>query len=256
MTAIRLPSSIAVVGAGKLGSTLAEALRQQAVVANVIGPVPRGELPTAELILLCVPDQQLSTVADACAGRCSGIGHLSGATPLSALAGAGVAALGMHPLQTFRQNDRPARFHGAGCAIAGTTEAARELADYLARALGMNPFPILDEQRPAYHAAACLASNYLLTVLEAAERLAQQVGLQREATRDLFAPLVAATVENWRATGPSAALTGPVARDDQATLAAHRDAIRRHTPELAELVDQLVADTATLVRRLPQRGDQ
>lgn len=256
MTSVRLPSSIAVVGAGKLGTVLTSALREKAIADQVIGPVPRGELPSAELVLLCVPDQQLSTAAAACAGRSSQIGHLSGATPLSALSGAGVPALGMHPLQTFRLGDSPARFQDVGCATGGTTDEAQRLADQLAQALGMKPFPIADEQRPAYHAAACLASNYLLTLLEGTERLAAVVGLDRHTTRALFAPLVTATVENWGRTGPAASLTGPVARDDHATLSAHREAIRQHTPELAELVDQLVADTAALVRRSPERGDQ
>jgi predicted short-subunit dehydrogenase-like oxidoreductase (DUF2520 family) len=94
----------------------------------------------------------------------------------------------------------------------------------------------------AYHAAASIASNFLVTLEATAERLAAVVGVDRE----MLVPLVRATVENWAALGPEGALTGPVARGDEATVEAQRSAIAERMPEAAELFDALVGATREL----------
>ncbi len=104
-----------------------------------------------------------------------------------------------------------ADFAGATAAVAGSTDAALTTARTFATALGMVPIEIADADRPAYHAAASMASNFLVTLEWAAERVG---GLDRAA----LAPLVRATVDNWVADGAHAALTGPIARGDEATV--------------------------------------
>ena len=64
----------------------------------------------------------------------------------------------------------------------------------------------------------------------------------------MFVPLVRATVENWAALGPERALTGPVARGDEATVARQRDAVAERVPELVPLFDALVEATRELAR--------
>ena len=86
-----------------------------------------------------------------------------------------------------------------------------DLARRLAQRLGMRPIEIAPGDRTAYHAAASIASNFLVTLEAAAERLAATVGMERA---DLVA-LVRATVENWARLGAERALTGPVARGDE-----------------------------------------
>jgi predicted short-subunit dehydrogenase-like oxidoreductase (DUF2520 family) len=98
------------------------------------------------------------------------------------------------------------------------------------------------EQRALYHAAASLASNFLVTVEGAAERLAMLVGLEREA----LVPLVRATVDNWARQGARAALTGPIARGDLATASRQRDAITEAAPDMLPLWDALAASTREL----------
>src|SRR5689334_21151888 len=83
-------------------------------------------------------------------------------------------------------------------------------------------------RRPAYHAAASIASNYLVTLQAAAEDVATATGLSREEARAILVPLVRGAVENWAVRGPEAALTGPIARGDEATVARQRDAVARH----------------------------
>ncbi len=237
---------LGVVGAGRLGSALAIALRNAGY--PVEGPAGRGERPLdCEAIVLCVPDAEIPAAAAAVAGAAPVIGHTSGATPLSALDPAGAAAcFGLHPLQSFGGESRGDAFHGSGCAVAGSTPAALGLAQRIARDLGMTPFEIEEQGRAAYHAAASMASNFLVTLEAGAERLAGGAGLAPEQARALLAPLVLQTVANWAELGPERALTGPVARGDEATVAAQRAAVEQAAPELLALFDELVERTREL----------
>jgi predicted short-subunit dehydrogenase-like oxidoreductase (DUF2520 family) len=126
--------------------------------------------------------------------------------------------------------------------VAGNSDRALELAGAIAHRLGMVSVEIDDDDRAAYHAAASIASNFLVTLEAAAERLAGEVGVKRR----LLVPLVRATVENWAALGGERALTGPIARGDEATVARQREAITGRAPELLELFDALADATRTL----------
>jgi predicted short-subunit dehydrogenase-like oxidoreductase (DUF2520 family) len=238
--------SVAIVGAGRVGSALARAL--EAAGVEVVGPSGRGEAPRAEVALLCVPDGEIATAA-AAAHECRFVGHTSGATPLTALADAGAEAFGLHPLQTFVVGDGPERFEGIGCAIAGRTPEALETARRLAATLGMRAFEIEDGRRAAYHAAASVASNFLVTLQAMAEELAEGAGLTRADARALLAPLVRTTVANWAAHGPEAALTGPVARGDDATVERQREAVAEVAAHLLPVFDELVDRTRVLAGR-------
>jgi predicted short-subunit dehydrogenase-like oxidoreductase (DUF2520 family) len=233
-------SRIGVVGRGRLGSALAAALSSAGF--EVSGPVGRGEVPAGDAIVLCVPDSEIPAAAAALAGAAPLIGHTSGATPLTALEPAGdVARFGLHPLQTFSGSDADAgRFTGCRCAVAGSTPVAAAQAAAIARALGMVPFELSDEQRPPYHAAASIASNFLVALEAAAEEVAAAAGLDPEEARAALAPLVRTTVENWAELGPHRALTGPVARGDELTVATQRAAVRKAAPQLEALFDVMV----------------
>ena len=229
-----LPRHCVVVGPGRMGSALAAALR--AAGLQVTGPLGRGErCPQAgDCVLLCVPDAEIGQAArDVTRGPL--VGHVSGATTLAPLAPH--EAFSLHPLMTV-----PASVAGAGAAVAGSTERALETARALAGVLGMTPFEIDDDDRAAYHAAASMASNYLVALEDAAERLLATTG----ASRELLVPLVRATVENWARDGADA-LTGPIARGDEETVARQRAAVQERTPELLELFDALANSTRELV---------
>src|SRR2546423_8965811 len=165
-SASAVPLRVGVVGQGRAGRALAAALRRAG--HEVDGPTGRGERqPAGDAILLCVPDSEIEIAAGAVAGRARFVGHVSGATPLSTLDPAGAEAFGLHPLQTIAGDETDLR--GCGCGIAGSTPAALELARRLAIDLGMEPIEIADAQRAAYHAAASIASNFLLALEAAAE---------------------------------------------------------------------------------------
>jgi predicted short-subunit dehydrogenase-like oxidoreductase (DUF2520 family) len=241
-------SRVGVVGAGRLGTALAAALREAGV--EVDGPAGRGEVPRGcEAIVLCVPDAEIPAAAATVAGASPLVGHTSGATRLAALQAAGGAAFGLHPLQTFPPGSGPEVFRGPGCAVAGSTPAALDFAVRLATLLGMTPFEIDDEGRAAYHAAASVASNFTVTMLAAAERIAAGAGLAPHEARALLAPLVRRTVESVAELGPERALTGPIARGDHATVEAQRRALEDAAPDLLDLFDELVRHTRAVARR-------
>ena len=250
-------SSCAIVGAGRLGTALAIALR--ATGLRIDGPLGRGADPGGvDAVLLCVPDDQIATAAAAVSTGVP-VGHCSGATPLGALAGH--EAFGLHPLMTVPDAGEALRgcdarasmpadggganvFAGAGAAVAGSTPRALALAHELAGRLGMRTVAIADADRAAYHAAASIASNFLTTLEGAAERLAATAGVDRE----LLAPLVRASVEAWVRLGAGPALTGPIARGDEATVARQRAAVQERAPDLLALYDALAEATRALAR--------
>jgi predicted short-subunit dehydrogenase-like oxidoreductase (DUF2520 family) len=235
---VRELDSIAIVGAGRLGTALAAALG--AAGLDVRGPLGRGgDVTGEEVVLLCVPDGEIERAAAAIVPGPL-VGHCSGATGLAPLAPH--EAFSLHPLMTVPANARPTVFAGAGCAVDGTTDRALEVAERLAALLGMRSTRIAEADRAAYHAAASIASNFLVALEGAAERLAATAGVDRA----LLAPLVRAAVEDWAERGAAGALTGPIARGDEETVARQRAAVAERTPDLLELFDALAGATRSL----------
>ncbi len=107
----------------------------------------------------------------------------------------------------------------------------------------MRPFELPAGSRAAYHAAASMASNFLITLEQSAAALLEDAGI--EDARELLAPLVLRTATNWAEQG-AAALTGPIARGDEATVGRHLDAIAATAPELEPLYSALAARTRVL----------
>ncbi len=225
----------AVVGKGRMGHALV------AASDRFEGPFGRGfDGDGYGAVLLAVPDAKITIAAAAIfPGRL--VGHCSGAHGLTRLGTR--EAFGLHPLMTVTAAG--ASFVGAGAAVAGTTPRALAFARSLASELGMVAVEVRDEDRAAYHAAASIASNFLVTLEDAAERLLSTTG----ADRSILVPLVRAAVENWATLGGPAALTGPVARGDEATIARQREAVTDRTPELLALFDAFVDRTRALAAR-------
>ena len=215
-----------VIGAGRVGSAIAARLRERGLDLGAGDP---------ELVLLCVPDRAIAEVAAATPPG-PWLAHVSGATPLAALA-PHERRFGLHPLQTFTRGRGPEQLDGAFAAVTAENEEAREVGAWLARTLGLEPFPLADDKRAAYHAGAAIASNYLVTLRRAAGSLLEAAGAPPEA----LDPLMRRTIEN------GFELTGPIARGDWATVDAHVAAIRAERPELEPLYVTLGETTKALL---------
>ena len=242
---------LVIVGTGRAGSSIARAARAAGIDVHRAGREDvLDACRRAEAALLCVPDASIPDVAEVVAGAVPPlrfVGHVSGASGLDALSAAGcagAATFSLHPLQTLP--DGNSDLGGAACAVAGSTAEATGLAEALARALGLRPFAVAEEHRAAYHAAAAIGSNFLVAVMESANELLDRIGV--EAGRELLAPLVLRTAANCAERGP-AALTGPIARGDGATVERHRAAIAHAAPELLELYDVLAERTGAIAAK-------
>jgi predicted short-subunit dehydrogenase-like oxidoreductase (DUF2520 family) len=233
----RAETRLAIVGAGRLGNAFARALDATGSIQSV-GPLGRGaDAAGFDAVLLCVPDAEIAAASAAIAPGPL-VGHCSGATGLEPLTPH--EAFSLHPLMTV--TDDGADFDGATCAVDGSTDEALAFASRLAGVLRMEAVRVRPQDRPAYHAAASIASNFLVTLEAAAEQLAASAGIRRH----MLVPLVRATVENWASLGGELSLTGPVARGDEATVARQRAAVAERTPALIALFDALTEATRTL----------
>ena len=218
--------TVHVVGAGRVGSALAARLAERCL---------RLASDSAELVLLCVPDRAIAAVAREIATG-PWLAHVSGATPLAALA-PHTRRFGLHPLQTFTRARGAEQLDGAYAAVTSETDEAREAGFELARVLGLTPFALAEEQRDAYHAGASIASNYLVTLRRAAGSLLEAAGAPPEA----LDPLMRRTIEN------DFELTGPISRGDWQTVDAHLAAIRRERPQLELMYAALAEATRELL---------
>ncbi len=247
----RAPNALTVVGPGRVGRAIASAATAAGFEVTLAGRDRlESALSGAEAALLCVPD---SAIEEACgsvaeyARDIRFVGHTSGATDLDALATAaagGASIFSLHPLQTIR--DQASDLAGAPCAVSGSDREALIFAEGLARSLGMSPFEIADENRAAYHAAASIASNFLVSLEESASDLLERAGVAD--AREMLAPLVLRTAANWAEHG-AAALTGPIARGDEETVERHLEALAEADPELLDLYRALAERTRALAGR-------
>jgi predicted short-subunit dehydrogenase-like oxidoreductase (DUF2520 family) len=242
---------VVLIGRGSVGESLTAAAEAAGLPARLAQSADAAEAARgATAAILCVPDDAVFSVCEAVAqadplprlvGHPSGAGTLASLEPAFA---AGAATFSLHPLQTFPDGATPVE--GTPAAIAGSDEEAAAFARGLAARLGMRPFDVPEEQRAAYHAAACMASNFLVALQEASAELLSRAGI--EDARELLAPLVLRTAANWAERGPEA-LTGPIARGDRDTVERHRAALADLAPDMLAAYDALAAHTESVAKQ-------
>lgn len=251
--------SIGLIGAGRVGSSLTLALHQAgyriaavasrapehaAEVATSVGAahLPLVAVPRyAELVLLAVPDDAVTSLAqllkDAGAWQPGQmVVHCSGALPAAALhpaAAAGAQVASFHPLAAFALRNLPLPTN-----VTFAVEAQGSLHTLLHRMateLGGRALDLRPEDKPLYHAAAVLASNYTVVLAALAARLLEHTGATSDEALQALLPLLETTMSNLRAQGLPDGLTGPLVRGDVGTVARHVAALEAHDPRLAEV---------------------
>ena len=227
--------TLRLIGPGRAGTSLATAVgRAGWRVDGALGRADdvSGAAAGVDLLVIATPDAAIADVATAVEPvAATVVAHLSGSLGLDVLAPHPRRAA-VHPLAALPDGDLGAQRLTAGCwfAVAGDP-LGRQVVD----ALGGRAIEVADADRARYHAAACIASNHLVALLGQVERVAASAGVPLEAYLDL----VRSTVDNVAALGPAAALTGPVARGDVATVQRHLDALPAdERPAYEALADQ------------------
>jgi len=265
---------IGIVGAGRAGGALALALaaagwpvvavasRTPARAAWLAAALPGAAVvasaqavaDAADLVVLTVPDAAIGPVAAGVAWRPGqAVVHTSGVESLGPLAparDAGALVGSLHPLQTFGPApaaDPRAPFVGITCALEGDAALLPRL-EAIVAALGARSLRLPPEAKPLYHAAAVVASNYLVTLLHLAAGLWDVLGVDEQTAIGALLPLVRGAVENVAAHGPGPALTGPIARGDAATVAKHLAAIAAARPDSLPAYRALARATLALAQ--------
>ena len=262
--------NVSLIGAGRLGATLARALETQgysirSVVARRVQSARKaaalldgkveayvanqiGLLPQADLFLISVPDDQIAGVATKLSrqnpARKPTALHTSGALSsdvLEPLRAQGWSTGSVHPLISV--SDSQASIEGAFWSVEGDAPAVR-LAKTLVRDLGGTSFSIRTADKPLYHAAAVMTSGNVTALFDVALEMLVECGLTRKTARRILQPLLASTVHNLETKDPAAALTGTFSRGDVET-------VKRH---LAALKDHELADALKLYRLLGERS--
>ncbi len=220
-----------------------------------VGPIPPW-LADADVVLLAVRDDSIDPLVErlveaGAARRGQVFLHLSGARTaetLGRLRRFGAKVGSMHPLMTVSADPKRAarHFRGAAFAIEGDAAAVRA-ARAMALSLGGEPVVIRGDAKARYHAGAVFASNYVVVLLDVAQRLLESAGFSARAARRALAPLTAASVANEAAQGAAAALTGPIVRGDVET-------IRRHLAGLDPKTRRLYAELGRATLELAKKA--
>lgn len=252
---------VAIIGLGKVGAAVGyllkmagyeiaavsdqseEALRCNTVfTGGRICPDPTQAAALADCTLITTGDDMIASVCrrisagGAVRPGCKVL-HMSGAGGLDLLDDArarGAFVASIHPIQSFADVD------GAVANIPGSTfgitaqEEIRQWSINLVEDLGGVPLIVSEADKPLYHAAACMASNYLTTLISMVETIYGHFGLKGGDAAGAFRPLLRGTLSNIESRGTVHALTGPIARGDAGTIRKHMQALARNLPELLD----------------------
>jgi len=252
--------SVVIVGCGKVGTTLAiwlskagypivglasKSLSSARKAAELIKITHYGQVnwditSQADIIFITTPD---GIISDACAlisqhkgfKEKSVILHCSGAHPstiLSSGKACGATIGSMHPLQSIasiKTEHNP--FQDIIVSVEGEDEAVKAARD-IASVLGATSYTIKTDAKMLYHAAAVVASNYLVTLLDLAFNLIGKAGIEKKDAYQVLKPLIQGTLGNIENVGIPAALTGPISRGDVKTVQQHLDEMQFKAPEL------------------------
>ncbi|CAN5908140.1 hypothetical protein BH11MYX3_BH11MYX3_43470 [soil metagenome] len=281
MTARRPNPTTFIVGAGPVATALAGALRlggvpvlglwaRKPAAARAAGSIagvaafssaPPDLLLESEVVVLAVKDQVIGEVAQMlvgtglinkrhvmlhCAGAASALEALG--TVTGSVAGVGT----MHPLSAIADGKSAMRtLKGTVFGVEGD-EVGRTAASRLVSAMGGIVLPLDGTQMAAYHAAAALASNYLVAVMDAAAAVLGSAGVSADDAARALVPLAEGALRNISAHGTTGGLTGPIRRGDAATVQRHLDALRGK-PELVEIYRALARRALEIAGRIDGR---
>jgi predicted short-subunit dehydrogenase-like oxidoreductase (DUF2520 family) len=270
-----------VVGAGPVATALAGSLRlggvpvlglwaRRAAPARAAGSAagvaafssaPPDILLETEVIILAVRDHVIGEVAQMLVGtglvnkrhvllHCAGAASAHDVLGVVADQVAGIGTL--HPLSAIADGKAGMRsLKGTVFGVEGD-EVGRATAGKLVAALGGLTLALDGSQMGAYHAAAALASNYIVAAIDAAAAVLAMSGVAADTAAQALVPLAEGALRNVAAHGTTGGLTGPIRRGDAQTIQRHLDALRGR-PELAEIYRALARRAVEIAARIDGR---
>lgn len=272
------PIRLCIIGAGRLGATMCRAfseaegndIRLAAVSSRTQESLARakkalGERAAgifftkrnseaalrAECVLICTPDDIIKNVCDEIfqdiessnTGKYCVV-HFSGSKTLDVVktaekAGAGTASI--HPLKSFASVSEAIKtLRGTVYGITYSDKRSEDVAEKLVKHLGGEIILIDDKKKPLYHAAACVASNYMVTLLNYAVSIHQKIGIKPEDSLKGLINLSEGTLENIKKMGTKKSLTGPIARGDTGTIKEHMEGFSKLLKEEEKLIYKIM----------------
>ncbi len=260
--------TIAVIGAGRVGTAMAVMLARagyrisgvasrnrddaeacaRLTDADMISTNPVDVAVGAKMILLTVPDEQIGPVCQSLAAnngfrRGQLVVHASGALGSKVLAPAakkGCHVASMHPFQSFATPEQAMEhLPGSYFGLEGSKEAIAVLEKLIPEAFGGKVILLDERTKPVYHAAACIASGFVVVLTQSAVELLVQIGLEKEEAVRVLIPLLRGTVDNIDLLGLPKALTGPIERGDVVTIREHLQAVEARRPRVGSLYREL-----------------
>jgi predicted short-subunit dehydrogenase-like oxidoreductase (DUF2520 family) len=269
------------VGAGPVATALAGALRlagvpvlglwaRRAAPARAAGSTagvaafssaPPDVLLETEVVILAVRDQAITEVAQKLLGtglinKRHVLLHCAGATSARDLLGPVAGQVGgigtLHPLSAIADGKLSMRaLKGTVFGVEGD-DVGRATASKLVGAMSGVVLQLDGTQMAGYHAAAAIASNYIVAAIDAAAAVLATVGVAQDRAAQALVPLAEGALRNIAAHGTTGALTGPVRRGDLTTISRHLEAIRER-PELAEIYRVLARRAVEIAARIDGR---
>ncbi|HUG22627.1 Rossmann-like and DUF2520 domain-containing protein [Piscinibacter sp.] len=263
-------TSVAFIGAGRLGATLAKALSRHGMPVVAIASrsatsatALAQEIPgcravnadiaaEADLVFLTVPDDEIGPLAARLPWRAGQrVVHCSGATEVAVLEPAqrrGALTGGFHPLQIFSDPDRAlGLLAGSSVAIEGPAVLEAQLRQ-IADALQMRVIVLPAGARALYHGAASFAASFLLSMLDEAVAVWGSFGIDEKATLQALLPLARGTLAAAESKGLAGALAGPVSRGDASVVARHVAVLDALGPAHGALYRELARRQIALAR--------
>ena len=270
-----MKARLVLIGPGRVGQTVAHLLRESgyeisALIGRDIGRVvaaadfigiphdrtstERAKAKEGEIILFALPDDILRATAlqlhrEGHLPPDAVLVHFSGRHPASILQNGASShpALSLHPLQSFASPSAGLkRLPDCPVAVEGSEEAIIQ-GEQIARDMGGVPFRLRSEDKPLYHAAAAVASNYMVGLAAIAQEILSACNLETDTPLDLLMPLMQGTLDNLKESAPQEALTGPIVRGDIETVKTHLQALKDLCPsteKIYRMMGQRVAELA------------